>query len=110
MDFCAFAQAFELYIKNNNREARKNLKSTLTDIVNFNNSKRTNFHLPPSHQIVISREELIFNNSSIKPAYLLLAFIEGDGTFSLSQNNNLVFSIGQKGNKALLEAIKKFLI
>ena len=62
------------------------------------NSKRTDFTLPESHKFIISCE-------------WLLGFVEGDGSFFYDFNKNtLVFSISQKGNKELLEAIKAFLI
>ena len=39
----------------------------------------------------------------------LLGFIEGDGSFSIVKKDNmLTFSISQKGNLVLMEAIKKY--
>lgn len=41
----------------------------------------------------------------------LLGFIEGDGSFFVAkENNTLIFSISQKGNLILMEAIKNYLI
>lgn len=96
LNFLAFAQAFMLYNKNISRVARKELKPILCEIIRNMNSKRTEYYMPPSHKISIS-------------SYWLLGFVEGDGSFSSDRSGNLTFSIGQKGNKALLLAIQDYL-
>jgi len=62
------------------------------------NSKRTALEMPKSHQILITSN-------------WLLGFVEGDGSFSVVKADKiLIFSIIQKGNLALMEAIKSFFI
>lgn len=96
LDFLRFSQAYTLYIQDSSREARLKLKPKLDDIINSMNRKRTNFDLDSStHNLYIS-------------ANWLLGFVEGEGSFYVS-SNKLFFSITQKGNKALLEAIKNLL-
>jgi hypothetical protein len=57
------------------------------------NRQRTDFTLPLNHHSISS--------------YLLLGYVEGDGSFHFSTSNkSLVFSISQKGNEALMLAIR----
>jgi hypothetical protein len=98
LNFLAFTQAFILYTESNSREARLKLKPKLDEIINMINSKRTNFYLDPStHNFNIS-------------ANWLLGFVEGDGSFHVGAKDNLIFSMAQKDNKALLDEIKNFLL
>jgi hypothetical protein len=60
------------------------------------NSKRTDFDMSKSHQIPIT------------PNWLL-GFVKGDGSFSVIKADKiLTFSITQKGNLILMNAIKSF--
>jgi hypothetical protein len=97
LNFVGFAKAFTFYF-NSNKEDKAKIKPLIDNIKAGMNSKRTDFTLPESHKFIISCE-------------WLLGFVEGDGSFFYDFNKNtLVFSISQKGNKELLEAIKAFLI
>jgi len=60
------------------------------------NSKRVYFDLEPSHSLNVS-------------AYWLLGFVEGEGSFYCSANKLFFFSITQRGNRALFEAIQNYL-
>ena len=60
------------------------------------NKQRTDFTLPLNH----------YNISK----YWLLGYVEGDASFYFSiSNKSLIFSIVQKGNQALMLAIRDFL-
>lgn len=52
--------------------------------------------MPPAHKVNITS--------------WLLGFVEGDGSFFMRRDGQLVFYISQKGNKALLEAIQEYLL
>lgn len=97
LNFLAFAQAFLLYDQNTNRKYRNEIKSLINDLIDNLNMKRSNFDLPISHKF------------DITPSWLL-GFVEGEGSFFYNkQDGRLFFTIGQKGNKALMEAIADFL-
>jgi len=73
------------------------IKPVLDKLVLTMNTKRTNFDLPSTHKIHITSK-------------WLLGFEEGDGSFYYDiSNSRLVFSIGQKGNFTLMNAIWDFL-
>ncbi len=93
--FLAFALAFRLYTENKSPEARKEIMPFIQDITREMNKERTDFNLPTNHFIITP--------------YWLLGFVEGDGSFICKTKGSFVFSIGQKGNKALLVGIKDFL-
>lgn len=96
LDFLAFSRAYNIYMNNNNPEARKESKAVIEKIISEMNSKRTDIFLSPTHF-------KITNN-------WLLGFVEGDGWFSYSINERtFTFGIIQKGNKALFEAIVSYL-
>ena len=60
------------------------------------NSKRTDIDIPKSHQIHITPSQKE-------------GFVEGDGSFSVIKADKiLTFSITQKGNLVLMNAIKSF--
>lgn len=67
------------------------------------NSKRTNFNIPA--QATKESEYKIHITDQ-----WLLGFIEGDGSFSITKDKfTLIFSISQRGNLALMEAIRNYL-
>jgi len=97
LNFIAFARAFRLYMDNNSLEARKKVMPTIKDIKGDMNKQRVNFNMPPNHYNITS--------------YWLLGFFEGDGSvYFKSDKNALAFAINQKGNKALMYAIKDYLL
>lgn len=96
LNFLSFKEAFLLYINWNNLDYSE-LTIKLMKIQARMNSNRIDFTMPENHKIYIS-------------PFWLLGFIEGDGCFSFKKpNKNAVFTIGQKGNKNLLLAIKDYL-
>ena len=96
LNFLEFKKAFELYI--NSKFKTPELVLEIESIKNSMNSKRTALKMPKSHQILITSN-------------WLLGFVEGDGSFSVVKADKiLIFSITQKGNLALMEAIKSFFI
>lgn len=99
LDFLSFAEAFTLYTKDNSRKARKGANSLITEIIGGMNRNRKNFNMNlPNHYIKVT-------------PYWLLGFVEGDGSFYLHTISNILyFSVKQKGNQTLLEAIKHFLL
>lgn len=97
MNFLTFAQAFLLYDQNTNREYRKHIKPLIVDLISNLNTKRSNFDLPISHKF------------DITPSWLL-GFVEGEGSFFYNKRERrLLFTISQKRNKDLMEAIADFL-
>ena len=98
LNYLAFGEAFILYTKDKSREYWNKLKPILLDILSSMNSKRTKLDLTASHKILITSN-------------WLLGFVEGDGSFSYARGNvRLNFSITQKDNDPLLNAIKDFLL
>jgi hypothetical protein len=99
LNFLSFAEAFTLYIKDKSRKAREEAKPLILEIIGGMNKNRSNFNMNiHNHQIKVT-------------SYWLLGFVEGDGSFYLhSSSNNLYFSIRQKGNLPLMEAIKHYLL
>ena len=91
LDYLAFARAYKLYVDNKNRA---DIMPSIQGIIREMNKQRTDFNLPVNH-------------FRITPNWLL-GFVEGDGSFIYKTVGTLEFSIGQKGNKALLEAIKDY--
>ena len=92
-----FSKAFALYF-NNSKQDKDTIISLIESIKAGMNSKRKDFSLPASHEFNISGE-------------WLLGFVEGDGSFYYDYSKNtLAFSISQKGNKELLDAIKAFFV
>ena len=74
----------------------KDLISLKIDIIkNSMNSKRSIYEMPKDHEIRIT-------------PYLLLGFVEGDGSFFISNTGALNFTIKQKGNLAVMKAIQNF--
>ena len=58
-----------------------------------------------------SQRRTYYNFSTLKPNYFpiwLSGFIEAEGCFSIRQNNNHSFSIGQKNDEYLIIAIKNY--
>lgn len=99
LDFLSFEQAFRLYTENSSRNARKNIHSIIESARGNMNTHRIDFNMPTSS-----------NHFKVTRNWLL-GFVEGDGTFFYTlRDKHLVFSITQKGNEALLHAIKDFLI
>jgi hypothetical protein len=96
LNFLDFSRAFLIYMENNSREARSEVKNSIDSIIGNMNSTRSNFNLPEDHEINIT-------------SYWLLGFVEGDDSFYFeSHNNTLILGIKQKGNKDLLVAIQNF--
>lgn len=118
LDFLAFKEAFELYwsISPQSTEipaatckvshdelanaaitpTTKDQISLKIDIIkNSMNSKRSIHEMPKDHEIRIT-------------PYWLLGFVEGDGSFFVSNTGALIFTIKQKGNLAVMKAIQNF--
>jgi hypothetical protein len=97
LNFCDFARCFEL---NSNKIGDSlELKNKILDIKNNMNNSRTNFELPVTKTIHITK-------------YWFLGFIEGEGSFTAAKSNKyqLYFSINQAGfNLPLMVEIQKFL-
>lgn len=96
LNFLAFKKAFELYI---NKDSQNKLKtySEIDAISNSINSKKMDYTLAKSHKIHVT-------------PYWLLGFVEGDGSFFIHKaTKTLRFSINQKDNLALIEAMALFL-
>ena len=97
LDFLAFRRAYELYISSN-QESRNEVLQEISEIKGSMNSKRTKYEEPLTHKIHITDN-------------WLLGFIEGDGSFSITKKDFiLTFSISQKGNLPLMEAIQSYLL
>ncbi len=97
LDFLAFRRAYELYISSN-QEFRNEVLQEISEIKGSMNSKRTKYEETLTHKIHITDN-------------WLLGFIEGDGSFSITKKDFiLTFSISQKGNLPLMEAIKSYLL
>lgn len=95
LNFLSFKKAFELY--KGSKVKTSELIMEIECIKNSMNSKRTILDMS-SHKINITPE-------------WLLGFVEGDGSFSVIKAGLiLTFSITQKGNLVLMEAIKSFFI
>ena len=69
LNFLAFKKAFELYT-NKNYLSREDLNKEINLLKNSMNSKRSDFEMPNSHQVLITD-------------YWLLGFVEGEGSFTL---------------------------
>ena len=97
LDFLAFRRAYELYISSN-QESRNEVLQEISEIKGSMNSKRTKYEEPLTHKIHITDN-------------WILGFIEGDGSFSITKKDFiLTFSISQKGNLPLMEAIQSYLL
>jgi len=96
LNFLAFKEALKLYTLSSKRDYRKEIKPKIVGIRNTINNQRTNFELPLTHSVIITD-------------YWLLGFVEGDGSFFCRKGGRLTFFLSQKGNKALLLAIKDYL-
>jgi len=93
LNFLAFKEAFALYISESRRNIEK-LKPRILEIINEMNTKKIDFTMPSNHSKVTIN--------------WLIGFI-GDGSFNYNpQTKKVIFSIGQKGNKVLLEEILNF--
>lgn len=98
LNFLAFQEAFKLSMDNNNKEGWRIINPLIHNIKNKANNLRSDFTMPDNHKIVITRE-------------WLLGFSESDGSFSyIISGESLSYSISQKDKKALLIAIKDYLL
>lgn len=96
LNFLAFKEALKLYTLSSKRHYRKEIKAEIVAIRNTINNQRSHFELPLTHSVIITD-------------YWLLGFVEGDGSFFCRKGGRLTFFLSQKGNKALLLAIKDYL-
>jgi hypothetical protein len=97
LNFCDFTQCFELI--SNKVSDRLEVNNKIIDIKNNMNNSRTNFELPVTKTIHITK-------------YWFLGFIEGEGSFTVTKINKyqLFFSINQAGfNLPLMVEIQNFL-
>lgn len=95
LNFLSFKKAFEIYTGSKIKNSK--LIQEIASIKSSMNTKRTVFDTT-SFKINITPE-------------WLLGFVEGDGSFSVSTTGLILrFSIAQKGNLVLMEAIKKFFV
>lgn len=97
LNFCDFTRCFEL-ISNKIGDSLE-VKNKILDIKNNMNNSRTNFELPVTKTIRITK-------------YWFLGFIEGEGSFTVTKTNKyqLFFSINQAGfNLPLMVEIQNFL-
>ena len=100
LNLLAFKKAFELYWNISPQGQtqifnRQELVKDIDAIKNSMNYKRSNYEMPQEHEIQIT-------------PYWLLGFVEGDGSFFVSNTFALGFSIKQKGNLVLVKAIQNF--
>lgn len=98
LNFCDFTRCFEL-ISNKVSDSRLEVNNKIIDIKNSMNNSRTNFELPVTKTIHITK-------------YWFLGFIEGEGSFTVTKINKyqLFFSINQAGfNLPLMVEIQNFL-
>lgn len=100
LNFLAFRDAYMLYISSKNKTPE--LAKEILTIKSTMNSKRSDTEAArllceKSHKVRITD-------------HWLLGFIEGDGSFSITKADFiLTFSISQKGNLVLMEAIRSYL-
>ena len=95
LDFLVFCRAYELYISSNNKTPE--LAKEINMLKDSMNRKRTNLDWEKLHKIYITDN-------------WLLGFVEGDGSFFIAKKDwILTFSLTQKGNLALMEAIQSYL-
>nr|YP_009254022.1 hypothetical protein [Hypomyces aurantius]ANC62708.1 hypothetical protein [Hypomyces aurantius] len=95
LDFIAFREAYELYVSSVSKT--EELAKEIVILKDSMNKKRTNFDSEKPHKINITDN-------------WLLGFVEGDGSFCVAKTGLiLTFSLGQKGNLALMEAIQSYL-
>lgn len=99
MNYIMFKQAYDLYFSRESIKVSKELHKNMVDLKNQMNRQRIDFKQPKGHSINIT-------------SYWLLGFIEGDGYFSVSQQNySPRFGIGQTSQEiGVLEAIQKYLL
>lgn len=94
LNFLAFATAFKLY---KDATTKKDVGYAVENIRDSINSKRINFEMPDSFELRITD-------------YWFLGLTEGDGSFFIERRNyQLGYSIAQKGNKLLMEALVNYL-
>jgi hypothetical protein len=104
LDFLAFRRAYELYISSN-RESRNEVLQEISGIKGSMNSKRTEYKEPLTQRLQDGNPHKIHITDK-----WLLGFIEGD-SFSITKKDFiLTFSISQKGNLPLMEAIQSYLL
>jgi LAGLIDADG endonuclease len=101
LDYLNFKKAFILYCERDKDLKIKEAEKLVTEILELKNSmntKRTNFNMPDTHKVVITK-------------YWLLGFIEGDGSFFLSRTDiEPIFSIELTETQLpVLVEIKKYL-
>lgn len=104
LDFLAFREAYLLYTSLDRKsKSLQNVLQKIDSLKESMNSKRTNFNIPA--QATKESEYKIHITDQ-----WLLGFIEGDGSFSITKDKfTLIFSISQRGNLALMEAIRNYL-
>lgn len=98
LNYIDFSKCYTLYIAMSETDLR--VLSSIEEIRQGMNSKRTNFTLPETHKLKIT-------------PYWLLAFVEGEGSFHVEKNQyfRLVFNITQSMvDIAVLELIQEFLM
>ena len=84
-------------MEDTSQKARAKVKKEIISIIGEFNRNRTDFNMPQNHEYLIT-------------SYWFLGFVEGDGSFYFDPSADvLAFSLEQKGNEALLHAIKNFL-
>lgn len=101
LNYQNFKQAFYLYHNRGPKGVSTELREKVMGLKNEMNKKRINFNPLKGHSINIT-------------SYWLLGFVEGDGYFSSSLQQNIYYSlkfgIGQTSSElGVLEAIQKFL-
>lgn len=103
LNYFAFKKALFLYFINHGNPNKKDfIFEKMREFKNTMNTQRTNFELPESHKIVIT-------------PYWLLGFIEGDGSFNVTNTTlkkfKINFSITQVITELkVLEAIRNFIL
>lgn len=103
LNYLVFKEALLLYYNNQGNPNNKDLiVEKVREIKNTMNTQRTNFEFPESHSIVIT-------------PYWLLGFVEGDGSFNVTNLKTggvkTNFSISQAiTDKKVLEAIRNFIL
>ncbi len=103
LNFLTFRKAYELYTFSNKRS--NDILQEISKLKDSMNTKRINLEIP----LCEDEQNKKFHKIRITDNWLL-GFIEGDGSFSITKENFiLTFSISQKGNLALMTAIKSYL-
>lgn len=99
LNYIMLRQAYDLYFNRESIKVSMELRKKMMDLKNQMNKKRIDFNQTKGHSINITRN-------------WLLGFIEGDGFFSVNQQNfSLRFGIGQTSKEiGVLEAIQKFVL